>query len=240
MSIDGVTRMPDITDPGSNPTKPPSTPQKASGIREVQPPDGMRRTPQQLRSRRMVNAIVEAAGQILRQQGREGLSTTSLEVISGVSKASLYQYFPNLDAVVAEVFHDVIRQRMTEWSNTYVTEFVRAVDVVTLVVDSVLLLHRELLELDREFYCSYSGYYDLWQAFDENQQCHNASMLFLKQSLEQCNDSPTESDIPITAYALGRSIELTAYAMLRDDPDFLAHPEFRNILTRIGCAIVQK
>ncbi|MAZ90075.1 MAG: hypothetical protein CL693_20775 [Cellvibrionaceae bacterium] len=232
--------MPDFTDFERNPNESPPALQKTPSIRKVQKPDAMRRVPQQLRSRRMVNAIVDAAGQILRQQGREGLSTTSLEVVSGVTKGSIYQYFPNLDAVVAEVFHDVIRQRMAEWSAAQITEFEKAADVVTLVVDSALGLHGELLALDRVFYCSYSGFYDLWQAFDETQQRHNASMLFLKQNLEQCVDFPIGLDARMAAYALGRSVELTTYAMLRDDPDFLTRPELRNILIRIGCAITER
>ncbi len=42
----------------------------------------------------------------------------------------------------------------------------------------------------------------------------------------------------MTCFALGRSIELTVYAMLRDDPDFLTKPEFRNTMIRMGRAIV--
>lgn len=199
----------------------------------------MRRIPQQLRSRRMVNAIVEAAGNILHNDGRQALSTTSLEVVSGVSKASIYQYFPNLDAVVAEVFHDVIRRRMLEWSREPLASSMAMADVVTLVVDSALRLHGELISLDREFYCNYSGYYDLWQAFDDHQQRSDASLLFLKESLECCVDFTDGADSRLMAYGLGRSVELTTYAMLRDDPEFLSDPHFRGMLIRIGRSVFE-
>ncbi len=136
-------------------------PPALSSVHEIRAPDPMRRTPQQLRSRRMVNAIVEAATVILQREGRAGLSTTSLELVSGVSKASIYQYFPNLDAVVAEVFHDVIRHRMSEGETHQPPSSMTVTSVVTMVVDSALQVHRELLQLDREFYCSFSGHYDL-------------------------------------------------------------------------------
>ena len=213
---------------------------KKSSVHDVQAPDAMRRNPQQLRSRRMVNAIVESARQILEQEGRGALSTTALEVVSGVSKASIYQYFPNLDAVVAEVFHDVIRLRISEWGGMGEIDISNIESMVTIVVDAALTLHRELLELDPEFYRNYSGFYDLWQAFDETHQLENATMVFLKQNIERCEDFNAMGDTRLLAYALGRSVELTTYAMLRDDPGFLEHPEFRKILMRIGCAVLSR
>ena len=205
---------------------------------QIASPDAMRRTPKQLRSRRMVNAIVDAARTILHNEGREALSTTSLELVSGVSKASIYQYFPNLEAVVAEVFHDVIRQRITDKSALPSNEAINLRQFVELLVDSALDLHKLLLSLDRGFYRSYSGYYDLWQAFDEVNDGTDVSVPFLKKQLERCTDYQTGADTRLHAYALGRTIELTTYAMLRDDPDFLSNPKFRHILIGVAMATV--
>ncbi len=65
-----------------------------------------RKLPRQDRSRALVDAIVEAAARILVQQGRDALTTNAVALRAGVSIGSLYQYFPNREAILAAVAHD--------------------------------------------------------------------------------------------------------------------------------------
>jgi len=62
-----------------------------------------RKTPRQERSRALVEAIVEAATRIMVRQGREAVTTNSVAVVAGVSIGSLYQYFPNREAIISAV-----------------------------------------------------------------------------------------------------------------------------------------
>ena len=64
---------------------------------------GQRRQPKQLRSRLMVEAIVEAARQVFSDVGFEAASTNHIAERAGVSIGSLYQYFPNKDTLILEV-----------------------------------------------------------------------------------------------------------------------------------------
>ena len=59
-----------------------------------------RRRPQQARSRITVEAIVEAAAQVLERDGYEALTTASVAERAGVSIGTLYQYFPDKAGVV--------------------------------------------------------------------------------------------------------------------------------------------
>ncbi len=65
-----------------------------------------RKLPRQDRSRALVDAIVEAAARILVQQGRDALTTNAVALRAGVSIGSLYQYFPNREAILAAVARD--------------------------------------------------------------------------------------------------------------------------------------
>jgi AcrR family transcriptional regulator len=58
------------------------------------------RTPKQQRSMESVEAIVEAAARILIQDGYTALNTNRIAKVAGVSVGTLYQYFPNKEAVV--------------------------------------------------------------------------------------------------------------------------------------------
>jgi AcrR family transcriptional regulator len=60
-----------------------------------------RRKPAQHRSRVTVYAIVEAAGQLLVEGGRAAVTTNAVAARAGVSIGSLYQYFPNKEALFA-------------------------------------------------------------------------------------------------------------------------------------------
>lgn len=60
-----------------------------------------RKAPRQARAQASVAAIVEAAARILGEHGLAGFNTNAVAARAGVSVGSLYQYFPNKDALMA-------------------------------------------------------------------------------------------------------------------------------------------
>ncbi len=60
-----------------------------------------RKLPVQPRSADTVAAILEAAARILERDGLAGYNTNAVAGLAGVSIGSLYQYFPNKDALIA-------------------------------------------------------------------------------------------------------------------------------------------
>jgi AcrR family transcriptional regulator len=56
--------------------------------------------PGQARSQETVNVILEASARILESDGLHGFNTNAIASRAGVSIGSLYQYFPNKDAIV--------------------------------------------------------------------------------------------------------------------------------------------
>lgn len=59
-----------------------------------------RRSPRQARSRATYDAILEAASQILERDGLGAFNTNAVAGRAGVSVGTLYQYFPNKEAVL--------------------------------------------------------------------------------------------------------------------------------------------
>ncbi|MBT9387057.1 TetR/AcrR family transcriptional regulator [Pseudooceanicola sp. CBS1P-1] len=66
----------------------------------LSPPPSPRKEPVQRRSRASVEAIHEATIQVLLAQGSESLTTTRVAERAGVSVGTLYQYFPNKQALL--------------------------------------------------------------------------------------------------------------------------------------------
>jgi AcrR family transcriptional regulator len=60
-----------------------------------------KKTPLQARSRATYDAVLMAAAHILEAHGLHGFNTNAVAERAGVSIGSLYQYFPNKDAILA-------------------------------------------------------------------------------------------------------------------------------------------
>lgn len=80
-----------------------------------------RKRPRQTRSKATVDTILEATSRVLVKQGFDGLSTNAVAAAAGVSIGSLYQYFPNKEALVAAL----IDRHMEEMNAAVLAELTR-------------------------------------------------------------------------------------------------------------------
>lgn len=76
----------------------------------MQPPVPKRKLPLQARAKQTVEVILEAATQILWRSGGDRLTTNRIAERAGVSIGTLYQYFPNKEAILFAL----IERRCTE------------------------------------------------------------------------------------------------------------------------------
>lgn len=67
-----------------------------------------RKLPKQGRSRILVDSLKQACLQILQREGQKALTATRIASVSGVAMGSLYQYFPNVDAIVVAAYEDLL------------------------------------------------------------------------------------------------------------------------------------
>lgn len=63
----------------------------------------VRKKPRQQRSQDMVERIIAAARDMLNEQASKGLTTNAIAQKAGLSVGSLYQYFPNKEAILLEL-----------------------------------------------------------------------------------------------------------------------------------------
>lgn len=76
-----------------------------------------RKKPQQRRSQEMVQRILFSAKVLLKDDGFEALTTANIAERAGLSVGSLYQYFPNKEAIVLDLARDWHAQFRTALSD---------------------------------------------------------------------------------------------------------------------------
>ncbi len=80
----------------------------------------------------MVERILDAGRRVLIERGYDGATTNRIAEVAGISPGSLYQYFPNKDAIISAIIDsysdDVVRTVMT----SVLEQFGRPEDIQTL------------------------------------------------------------------------------------------------------------
>ncbi|MCB9640041.1 MAG: TetR/AcrR family transcriptional regulator [Myxococcales bacterium] len=98
-----------------------------------------RKKPRQRRAQETVEALLTATAQLLDEEGYEQLSTNQIARRAGVSIGSLYQYYPNKEALVfalverlAEQQYAVVKETFAEMSELPIEEVAREVVIAIL------------------------------------------------------------------------------------------------------------
>ncbi|MBY0492342.1 MAG: TetR/AcrR family transcriptional regulator [Gemmatimonadaceae bacterium] len=81
------------------------TPAEPTGAPAAEPaadsPDAFRRRPRQSRGQKRVELLLDAAAAVIAEHGLEGATAEAIAQQARTAKGSLYQFFPNRDAVIA-------------------------------------------------------------------------------------------------------------------------------------------
>lgn len=108
--------------------------------------------PRQSRSRATVEAILEAATEVLNREGYDETSTNKIAARAGVSIGSLYQYFPNKDVIIGELQ----RRHQVDMLSLMDSAFATATQepltqAVRVIIRAALDTHRLAPEMHRVF-----------------------------------------------------------------------------------------
>ena len=182
------------------------------------------RKPRQARSKATVEAILEAAAQVLRRDGLEGCTTARIAKRAGVSVGTLYQYFPNKEAVYTELIDRLLDDRVKTRAAVLARDR-EVVDVGTTIralIDELLVIHLadpELLHQLHRYEASMGlARLDLYQ---EHMQA------IVAEQLERNAAHIRPVDYELAARVLVHGVTGIIERMTRDDPEMPARPEIR-------------
>ncbi len=199
-------------------------------------PPQPRKRPRQSRSQELVRAIREACLQVLGEEGPQRLTTQRIADVAGVNIASLYQYFPNKEAILAEVFEVQMKQLTDEAAQSFAR--IQRLSLQSLeatlaaIIDLEIHFLSRLYRLHPDFYLSYQRSFDILNRVNEltQAQANPSWERWFPQFLRQYQAQLREGDIDTMAFIARHSMESCLHAALEERPEALDEPGFRSEL----------
>lgn len=190
-----------------------------------------RKIPTQARAKASVDAILEATAQILQQDGVGALTTNAIAEKAGVSIGTLYQYFPDKNAILIAL----ARQELAETSQA-VAASVSGAEQVDEAVDP---LRRGIQALLRGFHGGPRSRKALIEALIANGLSDELARPVdrVMQDILSTQAEPVELK-PVTAYVLTRAIIGAARAALMEESAYFGTKEFEDELVRMAQAFL--
>jgi AcrR family transcriptional regulator len=177
-----------------------------------------RKQPRQARSRATVDAILTATAQVLVEAGYDKATTNMIARRAGVSIGSLYQYFPNKEALVAALCD----RHMDETTQSLLSKFValrhQPLEACIRSLIRMLLemharepvLHRVLIEQIPRL----SG-------FERIARLDNMMIEVIKGELASRPESVRPTDLEMAAFIIVHSVQAVTHAAVLDRPHAL-------------------
>ncbi|HDX8381081.1 TPA: TetR/AcrR family transcriptional regulator [Aeromonas salmonicida] len=189
--------------------------------------DIYRKKPVQTRSEETVEAVYEAAARILQAQGLDRFNTNSIAKLAGVSIGTLYQYFPNKNAILIAM----ARRELNKVSQT----IIRSIDLEIASDDNELarVIVRTLLK-------AFGGRQRMRKILIEALISNGLSdeltrpiekvvqMMLTRQS--QLPDKHVKTLTPINLYVMTRAVIGTIRSAVMEQSDYLGTVAFEDEL----------
>lgn len=189
-----------------------------------------RKRPQQARSRATFDAIVEAGAQLLVEEGFHQLSTNKIAERAGVSIGSLYQYFPNKEAVIASVVEQFAERQYELLAEGLAEVFDAPLErAVRQLIDSLLTAKQAEPELSRVLF----GELPPLGQLDVARHWTQRACELVGTALQARDDIEEPSDSDIAAFVLVTACHGVVHSTVIDRPELLEDDRLASETTRL-------
>jgi AcrR family transcriptional regulator len=197
-----------------------------------------RKRPNQSRSRALVDAVAQACLHILDEAGDEALTVARIAEVAGVVVGSIYQYFPNKDAIVAVLYERILDQEAEQLLlmrerlvGIPLTEAMRE------ILANIIRVELRLFKLNQAFHLRYHTalHLGMWRSpYRTAGEFIEATWVPLLQMYAHEINTPHPA---LAAYLLGQGLRSVIRSVLEDIPEQLESPALLDSLVAmaVGC-----
>lgn len=197
-----------------------------------------RKRPNQSRSRALVDAVAQACLHILDEEGDEALTMARIAEVSGAAVGSIYQYFPNKDAIVAMLYERVLDEEAGHLN--LMREKLVGVPLTSAlreILANIIRVELRLFKLNQAFHLRYHTalHLGMWRGpYRTAGEFIEATWLPLLQMYAHEINTPHPA---LAAYLLGQGLRSVIRSVLEDIPSQLDSPALLDSLVAmaVGC-----
>lgn len=191
-----------------------------------------RKEPRQARSRATVEAILEAAAQIVEVDGVNGTTTQRIADRAGVSIGTLYQYFPTMEAVLAALLGARVEGAFARLARLALEADSRPLgELVATVVEQLFATFLQRPRLTFELLEHRSRVLDP----AARTRRHALAAEFIEEGLRRRSERLAPGDLGRAAWVLVKTAEALVVEAYREDPSRLTDPGFQRELVELAC-----
>ena len=198
----------------------------------------LRKRPTQSRSRALVDAVEQACLRILDEGGEQTLTVARISEVSGVAVGSIYQYFPNKDAIITLLYERVLDQEsehLLEMRERLIG--VPLASALRNIFANIIRVETRLFKLNKAFHLRYHSalHLGMWRgSYRTTGEFIEATWLPLLQMYEHeiTTDHPA-----LAAYLLGQGLRSVIRSVMEDIPGQMESSALLDSLVAmaIGC-----
>lgn len=184
---------------------------------------GSRRRPRQQRAHATIDAIVTAAECVVAREGKRGATTNRIAERAGVSIGSLYQYFPNKQALI-----EVLQHRERDCFDARIDQGIAALTTLPLrdalagLVEFLIAQHRERLPLHNALAAEEPGFHE---------EIETRWLPLVVQYLEGRRDELRVTDLALSGRIVLDVVEALTHGVALRSPELLDDPRYAAELT---------
>lgn len=185
------------------------------------------KSPKQARAKATVDALVGATGQVFERRGFRKTTTALVAERAGVSVGSLYQYFPDKEALIRAFFDRRIQEDVELMQRVALRAAdLRPVQLLRVVTEEMIALYRR----DRALYASVAEILPLAEQTPEVRRGLEQAVAMTTALLLANRDLLGDRDPDLVALVMVHSLRSALFRVVELRPDLLDHPSLTDIL----------
>jgi AcrR family transcriptional regulator len=196
-----------------------------------------RKLPSQARAKDTAEAIMRATAHILKKRGYQATTTNHVAEAAGVSIGSLYQYFPNKEAIVAALLERHLEETMGWLRSATVSALEQPLEeAARTLIQGLIAAHRVDPDLHRVF----AEELPRVGSFERIHALEKETLALVRAYLEaRVPELVAQRKLDIVCFVIVHSVEALTHGVVLFRQDWLDDPAFLDEVVRLVVRYVE-
>lgn len=206
-------------------------------------PPSQKKLPRQARSKFTLDVILEAAELLLQDGGLRSVTMRRVALRAGVGIGTLYDYFPNRDAILIQLLNRKMKRHCEEESQRFrgtLSDSLPALFHAS--IKQAVEMDRALMHMGADFHSRYARHFFFGTYYAEiNSPLRRRTLDHIEKAASDLlvgrPDVVGEKDTALAAFMLSRALRGVVSTLIEERPELLDSPSLVPMMQRVMLAI---